>query len=321
MAKLTLSYKGQLQNTFFLTGTDWLIGSNPACPIRIDAPTILPNHARITRNAGRYHIAALSEPGELCVNHGDVHEHTLRDADIIHLGGYTLVFSTDALGTADPGMGRPVRAWLQVLNGTHQGRGIELENPVTRFGSAGDLTVMISRRNDGYYLSHLEGDEFPLVNQTVITDTTWPLNQGDIIHMGKFKFGFFAEYEADKETGAPETAGTQRHFTRVSLHNPAIIATTDTQWDTHLIDLSLSGALLGHPSGWMGNTGDHYTLKLLLADQSYLEVEAQVRQIDADRLGMAFIDLDEADRDEIRWLVELNLGDAALLKRELSEFI
>jgi hypothetical protein len=160
----------------------------------------------------------------------------------------------------------------------------------------------------------------PLVNQTAINDTTWPLNQGDTIRMGKLSFGFFAEMKpASVPVALPENS--QRHFTRVSLHNPAIIATDETSWDTRLIDLSLSGALLEHPAGWRGKTGDHFRLRLQLADQSFLELQAQVRQIDAERLGLAFVDLDEADRDELRWLVGINLGDTALLQRELSEFL
>jgi len=320
MAKLILSRKGQPQNTFFLTGTEWLVGSNPSCTVRIESPSILPNHARITRNAGEYRIAAVADDAEIRVNHGHAREHVLRDGDIIFLDGYTLTFSADVTGTHEHAPVAPARAWLKVLNGLHQGRTIRLQNPVTRFGSAGDLTVMISRRTDGYYLSHLEGDEFPLVNQTAINDTTWPLNQGDTIHMGKLRFGFFAEYEQTATPREPADNG-QRHFTRVTMHNPAIIVTDNSQWDTHLMDLSLSGALMEHPPGWTGKTGDRIRLKLLLADQSYLEVSAQVRQVDADRLGISFVDLDDTDRDEIRWLVEINLGDPALLQRELSEFL
>mgnify|MGYP000361468786 CR=1 FL=1 len=68
-------------------------------------------------------------------------------------------------------------AWLQVLNGRHRGRIILLQEPVTRFGMAGDLTVMISRRNNGYYLSHLEGEALALVNHAAVNDTVWPLQQ------------------------------------------------------------------------------------------------------------------------------------------------
>ena len=320
MAKLILSRKGQLQNTYILTGTQWLVGSNPACPVRIRDPYILPNHARISLNAGVYRIAAVSEDDEIRVNHGHAREHVLRDGDIIHLGGHTLIFSADTPGVAGHSEATPSRAWLEILNGRHRGRIINLQNPVTRFGSAGDLTVMISRRTDAYYLSYLEGDELPRINQTAIHDTPWPLNPGDTIHMGKLQFGFFADYAHAPSQEEP-TANGQRHCSRVTLHNPAIIVVDEARWDTRLMDLSLSGALLEHPNGWMGRTGDSCTLMLQLADQSYLEVDAEVRQIDSDRLGMAFVDLDESDRDEIRWLVEINLGDTDLLQRELSEFV
>ena len=318
MAKLTLSRKGQLYNTFFLTGTEWLVGSNPDCPVRLDAHGILPHHARISRHGGEYRVTALSNATGIRVNHGHAREHVLRDGDIIYLGGYTLTFSADAHGTAGHMPVAPARAWLQVLNGTHQGRIFQLQHPVTRFGSAGDLTVMISRRRDGYYLSHLEGDELPQVNQTVINDTPWQLNQGDTIRMGGLRFGFFAEYEqSEQPAGVP--GDSQRHCTRVSLHNPATIVANGDQWDTRLMDLSLSGALLEHPGDWMGKTGECYLLRLLLADQLCLEVDVQVRQITPDRIGMAFVELDEADRDEICGLVERKLGNTDLLQRELSE--
>jgi pSer/pThr/pTyr-binding forkhead associated (FHA) protein len=320
MTRLTLSYKDRRQHTYFLTGSDWQIGSHPDCQIRIDKPGILPIHARLKYTDGRYHLTAESGAGMLRMNHGEVDEHTLHDGDIIYLGDCSLMFTADAPVTGKHGSSRPARAWLQVLNGAHRGRTIQLENPVTRFGSAGDLTAMISRRADGYYLSHLEGDEIPQVNQTAINDTTWPLKQGDTIRMGKLSFGFFIGHESRGSRHEPADAG-QRQFTRVSLHQPVSIASDEARWDTRLLDLSLSGALLKHPAGWTGKTGDRFTLRLQLADLSYLEVGAQVRQINADRLGMAFTDLDEAVRDGIRGLVEINLGDPALLQRELSEFL
>jgi hypothetical protein len=210
------------------------------------------------------------------------------------------------------------QAWLQVLNGKHRGRIILLQEAVTRFGMAGDLTVMISRRNNGYYLSHLEGEALALVNQTAINDTVWPLHQGDTIHMGKLRFGFFVRHAT---AGVPDAGSNrQRHCARVSLHSPAIITGDSRRWETRLIDLSLSGALLEHPSGWTGKTGDCFRLSLQPAGHSGLEVAAEVRQIKTSRLGMAFIDLHDSDRSEIRRLIENNLGDTALLRPGLSEF-
>ena len=97
MAKLTLSRKGQLHNTYFLTGSEWLVGSNPACTVRIDSPSILPNHARIIRDGGEYRIVSVADDTPIRVNHGHAREHILREGDVIYLDGYTLVFSADAM--------------------------------------------------------------------------------------------------------------------------------------------------------------------------------------------------------------------------------
>ena len=229
-----------------------------------------------------------------------------------------MTFRDESRSTAAQPATAATHAWLQVLNGKHRGRIILLQEPVTRFGMAGDLTVMISRRNNGYYLSHLEGEALARVNQSAINDTVWPLHQGDTIHMGKLRFGFFVRHATD---GAPDTgSNSQRHCARVSLHSPAIITGDSRQWETRLIDLSLSGALLAHPSGWTGKTGDCFRLSLPLAGHCGLEVAAEVRQIKASRLGMAFVDLDDPGRNEIRRLVESNLGDTDLLQPGRSEF-
>jgi hypothetical protein len=76
---------------------------------------------------------------------------------------------------------------------------------------------------------------------------------------------------------------------------------------------------MAYPAGWSGQTGDHFTLSLQLHNRAILTLQVVIRQIHEDRIGMAFIALDSDSREEIRWLVKLNLADSALLERELSE--
>jgi len=322
MAKLTLSLGSKPLKFLNLTDRDMHIGSDPSCDIPIDDLSLRPVHARITCDGGKYHLAATTGSGELQINHGHSQEHLLQDGDVIVLGAYTLVFSDEHwhahLHTATPAP----RGALRILGGKHQGRLINLDNPVTRFGSAGSLAAMISRREDGYYLSHLEGEAFPQVNRVTIGEDAYPLNAGDRIAMGGLEF----EYNIDTPKDAGETAATtsvgttnQRHFTRISLHAPALLSTLDEEWKTRLIDLSLTGALVELPDGWVGRTGTHYSLRVQLANHSYFSTEVVIRQADGDRLGMAFADLDDHGRDVIRWLMEINLGDTALLKHELSD--
>ena len=322
MAKLTLSLGSKPLKSLILTGRDILVGSDPSCDIPIDDLSLRSVHARITFDGKDYHLAATADTGELQINHGHSHEQLLQDGDAIVLGAYTLVFSDEHsqvhLHTAMPA---PQGA-LRILGGKHHGRLINLDNPVTRFGSAGSLAAMISRREDGYFLSHLEGEAFPQVNRVTIGEDAYPLNAGDRIAMGGLEFEYNVDTPQDAgETGADKSIGatSQRHFTRISLHAPALLSTLDEEWETRLIDLSLTGALVELPDGWVVRTGMHYTLRVQLANRSYFSTEVVIRQADGDRLGMAFADLDEHGRDIIRWLMEINLGDTSLLKHELSD--
>jgi hypothetical protein len=325
MAKLILSLGSNRLESFFLTGKDILIGTDPACDIRIDDTSLRPVHARISHAGKNCRLAATAEKDELLVNHSYSHEHLLQDGDTISLGSYTLIYSDDAVRDPvhmNPAAPQPHRGALRILGGRHQGRLIHLDNPITRFGNAGSLAAMISRREDGYYLSHLEGEVFPQVNRVTIGEEAYPLNAGDRITMGGVEFEYRVEMAPDG-AGAdvqPDTGlASQRHFTRISLHAPAMLSTSGEMWETRLIDLSLSGALVELPDGWTGRTGTYYTLRVQLANHSYFSTDIVIRQVGRDRLGMAFADLDEHGRDVLRWLMEINLGDSSLLNRELSD--
>ena len=318
MARLILTHSNQPQQAYFLTGDNTLIGAGPSCDIRLKSPALHAEHARISRHNGDWSLTAVEQTGRLKVNHGQSHEHRLRDGDVIHLDSYNLVFSDEsAAGDALLPSGR-----LRVISDRHFGRTISLDNPVTRFGCAGSMAAMISRRRGGYYLSHLEGDEFPQVNHMEIGEQACPLNDGDRIRMGGHEFEFSMTLPGTGIRAAPGTPDDllQRHYSRVLLHTPGVIIMDDIPLETRLIDISLNGALLELPTGWMGKTGEYCTLRLGHARLPECEIEVEIRQIETDRLGVAFRNLNATGRQQVRWLVGINLGDTDLLERELSEF-
>lgn len=324
MAKLTLSLGSKPLKSLTLTDREILIGSDPSCDIPIDDATLRPVHARITGQGKDYRVTAATGSGELRINHGHAYEHLLQDGDLIVFGAYTLAYLDEhahAHVHVTP-MAPVPRGALRILGGNNRGRVIHLDNPVTRFGNAGSLSAMIRRREDGYYLSHLEGEVFPQVNRVTIGQDAYPLNVGDRIAMGdlEFEYGIEAAVEAGQDPGT-KLPGTmpQRHFTRISLHAPALLSTPEEEWETRLIDLSLTGALVELPNGWTGRMGSYYTLRVQLTNHSWFSTEVVIRQADGDRLGMAFADLDQHGRDVIRWLMEVNIGDASLLRHELSD--
>jgi hypothetical protein len=319
MAKLILTHNDKTLKTLFLTGTRMWIGSGPDCDIHVDADS--ERLASITHQDRRY-ILSSSHDRPLQVNHGFAATHSLIDGDVIHLGAYQLLFSESGPGEADTRPAERQRAgYLKVMDGKSRGRVIRLTGAVTRFGKTGSIVVMISRRSDGYYLSHLEGNEFPRVNHTPIGEDPFPLNDGDSIEIDTTTFEFCSSPDSTSRGIADCGPATpqQRHFTRVALDVPATLCSADQQWETHLVDLSLNGVLLAHPAGWTGKTGDRFTLTLKLNNRSTLSLQAIARQVSEDRIGMAFIEMDTASREEIRWLVKINLADSALLERELSE--
>ncbi len=322
MARLILTRDNKTLKTLFLTGTRMWIGSGPECDIRIDTSDHGEQLASITHRDKRYILSSSNPDKPLLVNHGHVETHDLVDGDVIQLGAYKLLFSESGPLPADTGTaGQQRRAYLKVMCGKSRGRVIRLTGAVTRFGKTGSIAVMISRRSDGYYLSHLEGKEFPRVNHIPIGEDPYPLNDADTIEIDTSVFEFCCSPDAANRGLAdcgPVTP-QQRHYTRVALDVPATLGNAEKNSETHLVDLSLNGVLVAHPVGWSGKTGDPVTLTLHLHNNSELTLHAVIRQIHDDCIGMAFTDMDAHSREEIRWLVKLNLADSALLERELSE--
>lgn len=87
---------------------------------------------------------------------------------------------------------------------------------------------------------------------------------------------------------------------------------------TRLIDISLKGALVERPTFWQGAVGDRLLLEIRLND-SPVEIAMQTRVAHATGAGLGLeclaIDLDSMTH--LRRLMELNMGDARLLEREL----
>jgi hypothetical protein len=86
---------------------------------------------------------------------------------------------------------RQKTAWLQILSGHNLGKNLSLNRALTNLGTPGIQTAVIAKRNDGYFLSHLEGENPPKVGDSPIGDKSWPLQDGDIIQIGNVKMQFY----------------------------------------------------------------------------------------------------------------------------------
>ncbi len=116
----------------------------------------------------------------------------------------------------------------------------------------------------------------------------------------------------------------KRHFTRIPFVAETEIACPpgDTARRCQLVDISLRGALVTRPDGWTGKRDDACHLRLLLAeDGTALDLDVRVAHVEDDRIGCEIVHLDVDSASHLRRLMELNLGDPALLERELGELL
>ena len=113
-----------------------------------------------------------------------------------------------------------------------------------------------------------------------------------------------------------------RHFTRVPFDCEARLVSGLQSWPTHLIDISLKGALISKPTNWQGQRGDKFLLEILLAGQDInIRMEVHVSHVEEDRIGFGCDHVDIDSASHLHRLMELNLGNEDLLEREIHEMI
>ena len=76
---------------------------------------------------------------------------------------------------------------------TRDGRELELKKALTTLGRPGIQVAAITRRSEGYYMVHVEGnDDFPMLNGESIGPKAAKLDDNDVIELAGVKMGFFA---------------------------------------------------------------------------------------------------------------------------------
>lgn len=223
MPKLTLCFKGRFIGLHNLSGTAATIGRAADADIHIESLAVAERHALITLRNEQCQIAPIRE-NQIRVNHRIITTPTpLAHGDIIQIGKHELFFSESSL-ELDPGsLKHNVHAissraqrresaneafdqlldnlsslpsgTIQILSGGHLGKIIPLQRGLTRLGLTGNECAVIAHRDDGYYISHLEGDAPPMVNNQSIANSCVRLHEGDEIRMGDIRMRFHEQVE------------------------------------------------------------------------------------------------------------------------------
>ncbi|MFA6121495.1 MAG: FHA domain-containing protein [Sideroxydans sp.] len=82
-------------------------------------------------------------------------------------------------------------AIIQILNGPNVGRELELSKNLTTLGKPGVQVAVLARRPHGYFITHVEGASFPLVNGASVGEQPHQLKDHDIIELAGVKMEFY----------------------------------------------------------------------------------------------------------------------------------
>lgn len=94
---------------------------------------------------------------------------------------------TEQPQTSGPG---PV-AHIQVLNGPGAGRELVLNKTLTTIGKPGVQVAVITRRPQGFFITHVEGPKPPTVNGVSAGVQAYELSNHDVIELAGVKMEFF----------------------------------------------------------------------------------------------------------------------------------
>ncbi|MFZ2853835.1 MAG: FHA domain-containing protein [Rhodocyclaceae bacterium] len=219
MAKLILSMDGVFLKDFPLLKERMSIGRKPHNDIQIDNLAISGEHAAVLTILGDSFLEDLNSTNGTQVNGQPVKKHFLRSGDVIELGKFRLKYVAEQAAASDaadfdktmvlrPGMqapapsapaaqpaaappAAPLLAAILVLNGANAGRELDLTKTLTTLGRPSVQVAVIARRPQGYFITHVEGAQFPIVNGRTLDAQAHPLVDHDVIEIAGVKMAFF----------------------------------------------------------------------------------------------------------------------------------
>lgn len=232
MAKMILSVEGVTVKEIPLARERTTIGRKPNNDIRIDNLAISGEHAAIITMLNDSFLEDLDSTNGTYVNGRPVKKHFLQDGDVIELAKYRLKYVKEANENAGAdtekttvlrqeavrhALEQPVEApspppaepqppmtasaklrgqlpvaSIQVLSGNNAGREVDLTKTLTTLGKPGVMVAAIARRPLGYFITHVEGPQPPIVGGRMLeANKPYALMDHDIIELGGVKMEFF----------------------------------------------------------------------------------------------------------------------------------
>lgn len=98
--------------------------------------------------------------------------------------------ASQSMGGMPPVTGSPIAA-VQILTGPNAGKELELVKNLTTLGKPGLQVAVLTRRPNGYFITHVEGATYPVLNGNQLDEHPHQLKDHDIIELAGIKMEFY----------------------------------------------------------------------------------------------------------------------------------
>jgi pSer/pThr/pTyr-binding forkhead associated (FHA) protein len=188
--KLLLSTASQHLRQIVIDKPRLTIGRRPYNDIMLDDLTVSGEHAVLLTRAGASVIEDLRSRNGTLVNGEAIIQRALLNGDRIEVGIYRLQYVIEPL--VPEGDRPPEWACVEALSGDEPGKVFAIDRAIVSLSNASGQVAVIARRRNGFFITHLEGATFPLVNGEPTGLIARLLKPGDLIELAGtiFRFSF-----------------------------------------------------------------------------------------------------------------------------------
>jgi pSer/pThr/pTyr-binding forkhead associated (FHA) protein len=218
MPRLVLSLDGVVLREVTLTKDRTTIGRRSHNDVVIDNLAVSGEHAVMIAAGDDTYLEDLGSTNGTTVNGQPIKKHLLQSGDTVEIGKYRLRYQIDGApedNGVDIDTSQPLRrefygpgpttiqvnrpgapeatapaASIKILTGANAGRELALVKALTTVGRPGHQVAVITRRPTGYFVAHVEGEAFPMVNGQNLGSAAHPLHHGDVIELAGVQMEF-----------------------------------------------------------------------------------------------------------------------------------
>ena len=154
---------------------------------------INPTQANTPANHGGFENTVLMRPANLKLVASEANEIVEEAVSLpitLEVEKAPIESESSSSVSADPADNNAKMGRLQMLNGANAGRELTLNKALNTLGKLGTQVAVITKRSQTYFITHVEGDNLPLVNSQKIGLQAHALKENDVIEMAGLKMKF-----------------------------------------------------------------------------------------------------------------------------------